>query len=174
MIMQLQKALIHEIVELQNICIESYSQIFANHWTGNGLELYLEQQFGHAQLNIELVDADIEYYFIVNNNINVGFLKLNYKTSHELSEFDNCELEKIYILPQYSGMGIGKMAMTKTIEILKQKAKKILFLSVIDTNQNAIAFYENLGFEFHSKTRLEVPYFREELKGMYRMHLKLG
>jgi ribosomal protein S18 acetylase RimI-like enzyme len=51
--------------------------------------------------------------------------------------------------------------------------KQILFLCVIDTNLNAIAFYEKLGFKFHSKTRLEDSYFKEELKGMNRMYLKL-
>tara|TARA_B100000809_G_C14980294_1_gene474259 strand:+ start:259 stop:417 length:159 start_codon:yes stop_codon:yes gene_type:complete len=45
----------------------------------------------------------------------------------------------------------------------------VFFLSVIDTNKTAIAFYEKLGFKFHSKTILDVPYFKKELKGMHRM-----
>ncbi len=49
-----------------------------------------------------------------------------------------------------------------------------MYLCVIDTNRNAIAFYEKLGFVYHSKTRLEEPFFKEELKGMDRMVLNLN
>jgi ribosomal protein S18 acetylase RimI-like enzyme len=70
-------------------------------------------------------------------------------------------------------MGYGKIVMNEIINRILQKGKKIFFLRVIDTNRNAIAFYEKIGFEFHSKTRLEVPHFREELRGMNRMYLKL-
>ena len=70
-------------------------------------------------------------------------------------------------------MGIGKMAMTEIINRVRNHGKKVFFLCVIDTNFSAIEFYKKLGFEFHSKTRLEVPHFREELRGMHRMILKL-
>lgn len=171
--MKLKKVSINDKFALQEICKKSYTEVFANHWTGNGLELYLKEQFGDNRLNMELENDDYEYFFIKKNHQNIGFLKVNYKTSVELSALDNCELEKIYILPKYSGMGIGKMAMNKMIEIIKQKGKMIFFLCVIDTNKNAIAFYEKLGFKFHSKTRLNALNFREELRGMNRMSLKL-
>jgi len=171
--MNLQKASINNKLELQKICKESYSKVFANHWTGNGLELYLEEQFGNKRLELELINDDYEYFFIKKENKNIGFLKINFKTSDELSDLENCELEKIYILPEYSEMGIGKIAMTEIIKKVKQKSKMLFFLCVIDTNKSAIAFYEKLGFKLHSKTRLEIPDFREELKGMNRMYLKL-
>lgn len=134
----------------------------------------MEREFGINRLNSELNDADYQYFFIKKNSENIGFIKVNNKSSPELSELDNCELDKIYILTKYGGMGIGKMAMTEIIKRVREKGKNIFFLCVIDTNKNAIAFYEKLGFEFHSKTRLEMPYFREELKGMNRMCLELN
>jgi ribosomal protein S18 acetylase RimI-like enzyme len=66
-------------------------------------------------------------------------------------------------------MGVGKMALKDIIGKIENKGKKSLFLCVIDTNDSAIAFYENLGFKFHSKTILDIPYFKKELKGMIRM-----
>ena len=172
--MELEKVTINHISELQRVCTDSYSQIFADHWTKNGLELYLEREFGTNRLKSELNDADYQYFFIKKGLENIGFIKVNNKSSSELSELDNCELDKIYILPEYSGMGIGKMAMTEIIKQVRKKGKNIFFLCVIDTNKNAIAFYEKLGFEFHSKTRLEIPHFREELKEMNRMCMKLN
>ena len=66
-------------------------------------------------------------------------------------------------------MGIGNSAFEILLKTSQFQGKEFLFLSVIDTNVKAIRFYEKLGFSFHSKTRLYLPYFREELKGMHRM-----
>lgn len=76
------------------------------------------------------------------------------------------ELEKIYVLPECKGLGIGKLALKEIIYIAEQQGKKNLILDVIDTNRSAIAFYQKLGFEQHGTTILDVPYFKEELKGM--------
>jgi ribosomal protein S18 acetylase RimI-like enzyme len=47
----------------------------------------------------------------------------------------------------------------------------LIWLAVMDTNTSAITFYENIGFTFFDKTRLELPYFKDELRGMWRMIL---
>ncbi|WP_298503198.1 GNAT family N-acetyltransferase [uncultured Maribacter sp.] len=172
--MELKKVNQSDIFELQEVCKSSYSHIFADHWTENGLELYLEQEFGERRLKAELNNTNYEYFFICKHSKNIGFAKVNNKSSLKLSELANSELEKIYILPKYSGMGIGKIALTEIINRIQKKGKRLIFLCVIDSNKNAIAFYQKLGFEFHSKTRLEIPLFKEELKGMERMCLTLN
>lgn len=171
--MQLKKIGIHDISELQEVYVNAYVPVFADHWTENGMEFYLERESNTERLKSDVKDADYEYYFIQKNGKNIGFIKTKDKSSDLFPELDNCELEKIYILPEYSGMGIGKMALTEVIDRARLKGKKLLFLSVIDTNKNAVAFYKKLGFEFHSKTRLEEPNFKEELRGMDRMKIKL-
>mgnify|MGYP000073416487 CR=1 FL=1 len=172
--MGLEKATIHHLSELQNVCIDAYSQTYADHWTHNGLALYLEQEFGSNRLKSDLNDANCHYFFIKKDAETIGFIKINTKSSLEFSELDNCELDKIYLFPKYSGLGFGKTAMTKIIKLMQEKGKTIFFLCVIDSNKNAIAFYERLGFEYHSKTILDILYFKEDLKGMNRMCLKLS
>lgn len=171
--MKLKKAQLKDLLALQEICTQAYTQHFAHHWTDNGLELHLEYQYGTKRLTADLANKDIEYFFIQENKENTGFLKVKYQSCIEISKLDNCELEKIYILPKYSGQGIGKQAMSNTINSVREKGKKLLFLCVIDTNETAIAFYEKLGFKFHSTTRIEAPYFKDELRGMHRMVLAL-
>ena len=83
------------------------------------------------------------------------------------------ELEKIYILPEFKRMKIGKRLLDLALDIAANNKKDIFWLSVIDTNQEAISFYEKAGFKFHSKTRLYYPKFKEELKGMWRMYFEL-
>lgn len=171
--MKLRKASLSNLLELQSICKKAYAQHFGDHWVDNGLELHLEYQYGTKRLEAELVDKEVDYFFIQQNGLAIGFIKVNYQSSTVLSNLDNSELEKIYILPSFSGKGIGRKAMNQVIKKIRTKRKEMLFLCVIDTNIAAIAFYKKLGFEFHSKTRINAPFFREELKGMDRMVLRL-
>jgi len=170
---ELVKANVSYLDELQQICIDAYTMIFGDHWIENGLSLYLEDQFNRNRLNQELSSFLCDYFFIRSSNTNIGFAKIKYKTSLEFSKLDNCELEKIYILPKYSGKGIGKYVLGNIIETVKRRDKKLIYLCVIDTNLNAISFYQRNGFKFHSKTQLDALFFKDELKGMHRMYRKL-
>jgi ribosomal protein S18 acetylase RimI-like enzyme len=60
--------------------------------------------------------------------------------------------------------------MDLAFRLAETTGKDDFWLAVIDTNAPAIAFYEKYGFRFHSTTRVGYPQFREELKGMWRMH----
>lgn len=132
--------------------------------------MYLEAQFGDSRMVKDLADPDILYFFIEDAGENIGFAKA--KLDVEMEGFPSsgmAELEKIYILPQHKGKGIGRKVMKLIIDICKSRAMEHLFLCVIDTNYAAQAFYEKLGFTFHSKIRLDAPNFKEELRGLNRM-----
>ena len=171
---KLKKVTKESISELQQICFNAYAQNFADPWNENGLDLYLEKEFGKEWLEMELKSNSIFYYCVLLNQMIVGFLKINYKPTFRISNHNTCELKKIYILPENKGLGIGKAALKGVIEKIRKRGNKMLFLCVIDTNIQAIAFYKKFGFKFHSKTRLNDSYFKEELKGMNRMHLDLN
>jgi len=77
------------------------------------------------------------------------------------------------MLPEFKGEGIGKFTLDTIIVLMKKLNKNRLLLNIIDQNKVTIIFHEKLGFKFHSSTKLELPFFREELKGMQRMVLEL-
>lgn len=167
--MELKKASIKDLTELKNICIEAYSLNFHNHWNDGGLEWYLDQEFSDERLMSDLSDKKTAYYFIEHKEKQVGFIKIKDNSPSNFYIENSVELEKIYMLPECKGKGIGKWALNDIIKKTEARGKKNLFLCVIDTNETAIAFYEKLGFKFHSKTTLDIPFFKEELKGMNRM-----
>jgi len=166
--MIIKKAFLENIIELKKICIDAYSLSFHNHWNDGGLEWYLDNEFNDKRLALDLSDKNTEYFFIEHKKKQVGFIKTKITSPSDFIK-NSVELEKIYVLPECKGMGIGKMALNYIIKKTENIGMKSLFLCVIDSNEDAIAFYEKLGFKFHSKTILDVPYFKEELKGMNRM-----
>ncbi|MEM6726331.1 MAG: hypothetical protein AAF598_19975 [Bacteroidota bacterium] len=76
--MQLLNVTLDQRSNLQAICADAYSQFFTDHWTANGLELYLEDQFGTERLVRELVDPLINYYLIQVEEQIIGFIKVNH------------------------------------------------------------------------------------------------
>lgn len=161
--------------ELQKICRETYTTYFGAYWEGQGLDLYLTDQFGDERLNADLMNTQMGYYFIALDGVRVGFLKINFEA--ELDGFETkttCELEKMYVYPQYKGLGLGTDALGEVIKQAHQIEKVIMFLDVLDTNDAGIAFYEKLGFVRYAKTNVKAPYFIQDLSGLHRMILRLN
>ena len=171
---ELIKASLVNVIKLQSICISAYSENFGDHWDENGLELYLESEFSREKLTTNLKDEFLEYYFINLNDDCIGFIQVNYQANlPEQITPEAAELKKIYMLPNYKGGGTGTSVFKQFIKIVRSKEKKVLFLYVIDQNSAAIRFYEKTGFKYHSKTVLDVPFFKEELRGMNCMYMNL-
>lgn len=113
--------------ELQTIARRAYALNFADHWNGDGLELYLDKEFGTERLIKDLNDSDTYYAFIKSEGNSIGFVKMKYLHNLELSEESNCELEKIYILPEAKGKGIGKLVMNQLISEARDLGKQFYF-----------------------------------------------
>ena len=162
------------LTTLHNLCCEIYSQNFYSHWNEGGLGQYLEKVFGPDTLEIELSAKNIQYYVAFIEQEPVAFMKINLFSNLPGNDMNKgIELDKIYILPEFKGMKIGKTMLDVAFNIASSNKKEILWLTVIDTNREAISFYEKAGFRFHSKTHLDYPKFKEELKGMWRMYFEL-
>ncbi|NTS76788.1 GNAT family N-acetyltransferase [Catenovulum sp. SM1970] len=74
----------------------------------------------------------------------VGFL------SYPAPQNNKLLLNKLYLLPQYAGLGLGQKLMAKFDAIAKDLAVSHLQLYVLDNNEKAIRFYQKHGFAFAS------------------------
>lgn len=137
--MELKKAFIEDIIELKKICIDAYSFNFHDHWNDGGLGWYLNNEFSDKRLALDLSDDNTENYFIEHKKKQVGFMKIKINLSSGFI-VNSVELEKIYVLPECKGMGIGELALNDLILKTKRSGKESIFLCVIDTNENAMAF----------------------------------
>ncbi|OGT30244.1 MAG: ribosomal-protein-alanine N-acetyltransferase [Gammaproteobacteria bacterium RIFCSPHIGHO2_12_FULL_35_23] len=76
---------------------------------------------------------------IFNNNL-IGYAILS-------TVQDEAELLTICIHPDYQARGYGKILLTHLLTYLTKKQVKNLFLEVHVANQQAIQFYQQVGFE---------------------------
>lgn len=61
------------------------------------------------------------------------------------ASFEEGELYRIAILPEYRGQGLGKILMEKFLHRLPKDTQKV-FLEVRESNKAAIGLYEKFGF----------------------------
>lgn len=68
---------------------------------------------------------------------------------------DGIEIKKIYIVPDKRREGLGSQLFQSVVKQAKTLKKKKMITWVLDTNKQAIQFYEQLGFIISNKQRLE-------------------
>jgi GNAT superfamily N-acetyltransferase len=75
-------------------------------------------------------------------------------------------------LKKVTNLGIGSWALNQLVQLSKQTGKKILWLKSMDTG-NAVKFYQKLGFIETGVVRLDFDGFKDELRNMVIMRLKV-
>ena len=76
-----------------------------------------------------------------------GYLKLNEASSQtDINDSDSLEIERIYVVSEYQGTGLGDFLIEKAIQKAIERNKKYAWLGVWEKNQKAIRFYQKNGF----------------------------
>mgnify|MGYP000291460144 CR=1 FL=1 len=151
----------------------AYNQHYLHLWKNSDSAPYISSSFTQDVLQKEEQDANTELYLVKNGNISIGVLKLDLDAS--LDSYGKKEailLDKIYLLKEYSGKGIGKKVLDFTENRARQLGKKIIWLDTMKTG-SALQFYLKNGFEIYSETKLIFREAIESERPMYIMAKKI-
>lgn len=136
-----------EIDILQKLSKQTFFESFSWGNTEENMARYLEEGFSIDKLSRELNDENTTFYFIRSGADIIGYMKLNEGLSQtELQEEHGLEIERIYVLKEYQGKGVGKKLLSRAIQMANQKNAPFIWLGVWEENKKAIAFYEKNGF----------------------------
>lgn len=147
MTVEIKKCNIVDLQTLQEISIETFYDAFKDQNSPESMNAYLESAFNLNQLEKELTNISSQFYFVIFHNEIVGYLKLN--TGDAQSEKmgdESLEIERIYLKSKVQKNGLGKLLINKAIEIARESNKQNIWLGVWEKNDNAIAFYQKMGF----------------------------
>jgi diamine N-acetyltransferase len=172
-IVSVRKADSNDAALLFSLCRQSYIDSFADHWNEGGLAWYLDKVYGLDVLERDLKNTRINYFIAYYDNVPAGFMKLKFNSPlTDKINGKHMEIEKLYFLTNYQRKGLGRELISTARHRAKDLDIEVIWLGVIDTNFSAISFYERNGFKFFDKIRLQIPFFKDELRGMWRMILQ--
>ncbi len=109
---------------------------------------YMDRAFNPAQLITELENQRSEFYFIIDQDRKVGYIKINQSGAQsDLQDDESIEVERIYIDSTCQGKGLGTLLINHAKERAEELNLKYIWLGVWERNKDAIRFYERHGFE---------------------------
>jgi GNAT superfamily N-acetyltransferase len=152
---------------LFEIAIQTYNDTYQYLWSDNGAA-YLEEFYKKDDFKKELSANDIFYFLVYDAAKVIGFFKLKNNAISPFEEVKCIEIDKLYLLKECSGKGIGKAVMKFIISLCKKKNHPILWLKTMESSE-AKHFYEKHGFVQTEKSYLNYPTMKEEYRWILTM-----
>ena len=107
----------------------------------------------NSTFSVQKIEAGIEepnnlFWIAFANRLPVGHAKLKlHSNSGFVDSKEVCQLQKIYVLKDFLSMKIGLGLQDALLEKAKELNFTQIWLSVLNSNERAIRFYEKSGFE---------------------------
>ena len=138
---------ISDLDKLITISKNTFIAAFKNENDPKDFADYIEAAFSREQLQKELMNKDSLFHFVYEGSQLVGYFKVNWAQAQtDVKDENALELERIYVLQEYQGKGIGEWLLQQIVAIAKKAALKYVWLGVWEHNPRAIRFYLKNGF----------------------------
>jgi GNAT superfamily N-acetyltransferase len=111
------------------------------------LKQYLDHTYAEERIEAGIRKANNVFFLALHNGKPVGFAKVKkHSLNPQITSVWQTELQKIYVLQQYHGIGAGQLLMDAVIELAKEVNPEWLWLDVLIQNGKARRFYDKNGF----------------------------
>ncbi|MEH6512160.1 MAG: GNAT family N-acetyltransferase [Maribacter arcticus] len=141
------KCSLTDLQQLRQISEQTFVTAFEKDNDPNDFKNYIENAFALEQIKEELLNPDSDFFFVYSNNEILGYFKLNVGVAQsDIKQDDSIELERIYVLVENQGLGLGEVFLNHIKNVALKRKKKMLWLGVWEQNIRAIKFYERQGF----------------------------
>lgn len=146
--MKIYQATHADLETLHDLGTTTYRQHFADLWSEQGIQKFLDQDFSVERLQLSLSDPK-QIWLLAENprGQKIGYAKVN------LNQFEShlnriaIELQKIYFIREAVGQNFATILMHHIIDLARQQQHRAIFLEVLKTNLRAQKFYQNFGFQ---------------------------
>ncbi len=145
----IRRADINDVKLLQEIGKKTFNDTFGNTCTKEDMKGVLQTFFNTVQIESELRDEEDYFYFMEDEGVVKGYMRINAKHSCPIASIQNnrcIELVRLYVLQEYHGHGIANSLMDFAIEFARSRGYEKMYLSVWEYNFRARGFYEKHGF----------------------------
>lgn len=137
--------------QLAAIGRQTFEETFAADNRPEDMAAYLATSFGPELQLAELQHPDIVFLLARMQQQVVGYAKLRFGSTLGVepgkTPDQRMEIERLYVLEDWIGTGLGASLMRRSIEEARSKACRSVVLGVWEKNERALVFYKRFGFK---------------------------
>ena len=171
--MELSKLTEAQIDTYIDIGKRSYNQHYLYLWEKGDPEPYISSSFTKEVVLNELKDPNLIHFLLNIDQQTAGIIKIVVDAPFmSYSKSEALLLEKIYLLAEFSGKGLGTKCLDLISDYARSLGKRTLWLDTMQTGK-ALPFYLAYGFDIVGEKDLEFENVLESEKPMYILQLKL-
>jgi len=125
----------------------TFTETYAPYNNPENFQKYLEASFSESSTQAQLEDPGNFFLLAQLDKKSIGYAKLreNNKPFHDKT-INAVELERIYVLKDYQGEGVGMNLLEKCLAFAQLRKYPVMWLGVWDKNLSAVKFYQRQGF----------------------------
>ncbi|MER3317711.1 MAG: GNAT family N-acetyltransferase [Allomuricauda sp.] len=150
-----------------DVGVKSYCEHYLHLWENEDPTPYISHGLTAEVVERELKDPNAVNYLINLNEKTVGILKLVKNCGiDEISDTDALKAEKIYLLKEHSGKGIGKQLLEFIEETARGLNKKVVWLDAMQKGK-PVHFYQKNGYVIKRESEVVLPNAKPSEKPMW-------
>ena len=158
--------------QLHDVAMQSYRAHYRYLWTSEDrARWYMDRSFSLGSLKRQMEDAACSFYMVHHAGQACGFIKINW-AHHLHNDPGSMELERIYLLKEHAGRGIGSAVMQQVAQMAEEKGRTLIWLKSMDSSPS-IRFYQHCGFRKTGTETLTFEGLHDRFRNMWIMELKL-
>ncbi len=149
---QISLAILEDAVAIRQFAEKTFRDTYTEYNTPENMEHHVAKNFALEQIYKDLQTIDSQYFIVKYEAEIIGFAKLIKDHSTEgLAGRKVVEIERFYVDKTFHGQQLGRKLMGCCVNWSAENNFEVIWLGVWEKNENAMKFYQKMGFEFLGK-----------------------
>ncbi|MEJ5103035.1 GNAT family N-acetyltransferase [Chryseobacterium sp. MYb328] len=126
----------------------TFTETFSEHFRDpKDLFDYFERTFSVSKIRNSIQNPNNKFWIAFWNELPIGYAKLKAHSPIDfISSTAASQLQKIYVLKEFLDKKAGKALMDELMTSFENSDQKYIWLSVLNSNERALQFYDKNGF----------------------------
>ena len=137
---EIRKATVEDIDIIRSLASVVFPDTYKDILSPEHLEYEMEWMYSKESLSKQMLEDGHIYYLAYRGNEPAGYLSIQPEGEHTF------HLQKIYVLPTFQGMKLGKLLFEQAIKAIKELHPAPCQMRLnVNRNNKALTFYQKMG-----------------------------
>ena len=169
MTIEIRQAVVADVDVLASLARRTFLLAYAENETPEHVHDYVERAFESNKITDEVTTPGNRWIMMLVDGCAAGYVKIVFERPiDELADAAPAQLERIYLLPEYQGGGLGRRLLDAALDEASASGARNIWLAVWIENISAQRFYASAGFEPIGRTHFMLGPERQEDRVMSR------